>query len=358
MEKGNKKQLLKRLADEPKDFSLKDIDRLRGMEGFSAGDVRPVLADLLDIGDGIFKNNSAAAKGIVGFFNRMSRWRRKRIFERRLKDPRVDTVIVAEGDSWLEHPVGIRDILDHLIKRRNYGVYSLAFAGDWIANICTEGEYVDALVRINPDVFMVSGGGNDILDDMRLARLIKKRQEVPAGAGADLSAPEGRRTFADACLNDRFHLLMKVFSLLYRYLFDSVSSRLGPDSRLKIITQGYDYGVPSTRKGWSLLRWVMDNGRWLYKPLVRQGYRDRREQQAVINGMIDHFNEMLIQTGADLPGVIHMDLRGAVERFGTWFDEIHPTSATFGIIAKAFRACIDSDDAGIKVWTARDMDLS
>ena len=357
MAHGHKERMFEKLSNEPRDFSIGDIDRLRTLDDFSAGDVHPMLLDIFDMRDGFIPNGSVASKGVLGFFNRLSRFRRNRKFEKRMKKPGVGTVIVAEGDSWFEHPVKIKDIVDHLINIPSYAVYSLAFAGDWISNILSEHEYLDALVRINPDVFMVSGGGNDILDNKRLARLVHRRSRIDAAGGYDLDTPEGKQGFADECLNNRFFLLMKLFSLLYRHLYHSIARKHEKFSKLKIITQGYDYGVPSTKKGFSLLRWFENNGCWLHEPLTMRGYDDGKEQRAIIFGMINHFNEMLIETGADLPGVIHMDLRGSVERYGKWFDEIHPTSKTFGKIAEAFKICIESEDVSRKVFTAREMDL-
>lgn len=98
------------------------------------------------------KNDTEAYDGLLGRMNSKRHKRRKKIFEKLISNNWRDNktingkdkkVILAEGDSWFVYPLIIKDILNHLIREDNYAIFSIAYGGDWLANIIKEETYLD-----------------------------------------------------------------------------------------------------------------------------------------------------------------------------------------------------------------------
>lgn len=352
----NKQQLIDKLIKTPGTFSESELAELFACPTFSANDLRPMFLRLFDLNDSGIRNDSEANKGMLGKLNKRSRNKRNQLFWKRIKKNQCSKVILAEGDSWFEYPLFIEDVIDQLNKREQYAIYSLAYGGDWIANILYEEEYIEALSLIKPDVFLISGGGNDIVGDFRLAQLVEKRQDIEKDIPSeiDFSSEQGRLNFANLCVNNEFHSLLKLFGLQYRLLFRSINKNPEKFQNMKIITQGYDYAIPNLTNGWSLLKRFAGNGKWLETPLLLRGYREKEEQKAIIWGMIHAFNEMLIKVGREFENVYHIDCRGCVNEKEGWADELHPKSKEFEKIAAVFVKCIESSNTDKKVYKVID----
>ena len=139
-----------------------------------------VLMRLFDINE--IKNESESDQGKLGKFNEKDRQRRNSVYKKKIREGHRDlldnVVILAEGDSWFEFPRvylkidPVKDILDWMIEDEKYAVYSLAAGGDWLSNIFHSGEYIEELPKVSPDVFMLSGGGNDLVGGNRLATMV------------------------------------------------------------------------------------------------------------------------------------------------------------------------------------------
>ncbi|NND00411.1 MAG: SGNH/GDSL hydrolase family protein, partial [Gammaproteobacteria bacterium] len=104
--------------------------------------------------------------------NHLARNRRNRKYRRRIRNW-GGVRIVAEGDSWFQYPLLLQDTIDQLINLDNfqYAIYGLSGAGDLLSNIVREDEISEAIERENPDVLLLSGGGNDLVGDGRLSML-------------------------------------------------------------------------------------------------------------------------------------------------------------------------------------------
>ncbi len=147
----------------------------RFIQHFDAKQFRPIIKRIFDINPGESTDPASAWTGILGVLNRLSIPIRDRRF-RRIKAgvDRTDTkVIVAEGDSWFQYPFFVTDIVDHLL-RNGRAVCSLAAGGDWIGNMVYEDQYITELTNYQPEVFLISGGGNDLVGGSRLATLIDR----------------------------------------------------------------------------------------------------------------------------------------------------------------------------------------
>ncbi len=354
-----KEELIQKLIDSPEDFTDKELNALINDKTFTAKDLRKILLRLFDQNDEVITNDSTAHLNRLGKLNRKSMAKREKLFWKKIKRGNLTKRILVEGDSWFEYPKFITEIVDHLNKRKDYAIFSMAYGGDWITNILFEHTYIEKLSLIKPEVFLISGGGNDIVGGSRLAQLVKKRTDLADVSNLDLSTKEGKIAFSNLAFNSEFFALLKVFKIQYILLFESIKKNTDKFNDLKIITQGYDYAIPSSSKGfgWNpfkLMRpisnWIIGNGKWLKTPLLLREYRNKKERIAVIYGMIEFFNEMIIEAGKNYDNVYHIDSRGAVHPKKGWYNELHPKSNQFKKIAKVYEACIDAKNNTKKVY--------
>ena len=277
-------------------------------------------------------NQSASGQGVLGYLNSRSRKRRNRLFWKKLKSKAFRQhphrkLILVEGDSWFEYPLFLKEIIDHLNKIPHYALYSLAAGGDWLSNILREQEYIEELSLLQPDIFLIGGGGNDLLGNHRLAQLLHKKQ-AEGRTSASFFTPE-------------FSRLMNLLKQQYTTLLDQIAS--SPRfQNMKIITHGYDYPIPSRKRGLHPIKRFMGNGKWLKEPLELRGYYQQEEQNEVMKQVINSFNEMLMELTRERKNVAHIDLRGTLRKPGDWFDELHPRSKKFKEIANIFQLTMDS----------------
>lgn len=236
--------------------------------------------------------------------NSWARRRRHKKYRRKLAQGGDLIKIVSEGDSWFQFPFLLRDIIDHLLYRDELAVFSLGAAGDHLRNMTTEAEYIDIIERENPEVFLISGGGNDLVGNGRLSRMLHRFE-----AGR---AP-------DDYLNETFTAFMNEIRFEYNRLFESLSTQF---PNLTILCHGYDYAIPQ-------------GDRWLGRPMEENGIIDHRLQREIIQVIIDHINQTLARVAAQFPKVKYLDLRNVISPDG-WFDELHPLNKGFGDIASIF----------------------
>ena len=134
-------------------------------------------------------------------------------------------------------------------------------------------------------------------------------------------------------LSKDFFALLMFFHLQFYFIFNGVICGASKKSKfpgMKIITQGYDYPIPSFKKGFGLLpgRWYipfirtfLGHGIWLKEPMQVRGITKDQVQQNILYAMIYLFNEMMIEMGTlfNTDGearVFHIDSRGSVGRTG------------------------------------------
>ena len=353
---------------------------------------RRILKRIFDANEPVVLNNSGAHEGILGKSNRADNRKRLKKFKKKIRSKkfqnRKDTaIIMAEGDSWFQFPAvrplgdPVKDIIDNLDKNDNYAIYSVAEGGDWLSNMIKTAEYIEELDRLAVDALLLSGGGNDMLGDHRLAQMVHKK-----GEEIDLNNPDDRtkalleirlngkqaKSFdaekykrGIAFLNDNFFNFINVTMSQY-FLLISELMAIPRYKDLKFITQGYDFAIPSyKRRGFIVSRQrainsFMDTGKWLYDPLTRKRITDPEDQQAILYAMIYEFNEMLIQLACyeKFTNLFHIDCRGTGEDFKDWFDEIHLNSKKYKEVANAYMECVDDQilnkrNANKKVYKVR-----
>ena len=331
------------------------------------------LFDTNDIG-----NNSSAHEGRMGKLNEKDRRRRRKKFQKKVRNGHrsdsSNTVIFAEGDSWFQFPRitrwydAVRDVIDWLIKEDEYAVYSIAAGGDWFSNIFYAGEYIEELPKIQPDVFLISGGGNDLVGGERMAIMTlnpghnnQNLRDLETGRIQQLierrvnSLKQRKHLILDVdkyqrglkFISDEFFQFINIYFVQYFVFLFSLSSHKNYKDMI-IITQGYDYAIPQDGSQafiisiQRLVNWFAKTGNWLCRPLQMKGIIDQNDQAAIMYAMITEFNEMLIQLAKSplLKNLYHIDCRGVAESPKDWYDELHLKSRCYKKIARAIKDCI------------------
>ncbi|MEM6630292.1 MAG: SGNH/GDSL hydrolase family protein [Bacteroidota bacterium] len=284
------------------------------------------IADTLGVDISLVLNKAEADEGIIGFLNEFARQARERKYHQKTThDPDI-LKIVSEGDSWFQFPIYVKDIIDWINKEKSMSVYSLGAGGDWIYNILHQREYVKALQKANnPQFFLISGGGNDLLQDARIKELCHPY---------DAEFEKNPTKYIKDTLGD----LISVFEFLYIHLYCDLEQRY-PD--MKILCHGYDYAYPTDAIGLhpikGLLRWFGGNGQWLKKPFVEHlGIKNPSTQHTIVKLVIDRINEMHQRLSETFENVYYIDLRGLAPNPEDWHDEIHPSSENFKLMADKY----------------------
>lgn len=341
--------------------------------------IKGVIKRLFDINE--IKNDSESDIGTLGKFNQKDRTFRNKVFKRKIRDGHKknpnNITILAEGDSWFQFPRvylnidPVKDIVDWLIGEDQYAVCSLAAGGDWFSNILHSGEYIEELPKVSPDVFLLSGGGNDLVGNNRLAIMVinpkneKKRdfseprisRLLKTRINSFNNRPKSDHNFdlvkykrGLQFISDEFYNFINVYFIQYFVFFFGLASS-SKYKKLIMITQGYDFCLPyngsrafalSVQK---IVNEFTDTGHWLFEPLNMKGIIDIEDQEAIMYTMITEFNEMLYQLAnfSRLPNLFHIDCRGVARNENDWFDELHLKSEAYKIIAKSIKDCIDDN---------------
>lgn len=328
------------------------------------------IFDLHDI-----PNKSGAMSGPLGWFNSGEQAKRTRHLRKLLRDKtcRQRVFVLAEGDSWFQFPSfglwrlrmdAVRDILDHLIARDDICVESIAAGGDWLSNMLHSREYVDALSQTEPDVFLFSGGGNDLLGDGRAGNMVVHSRRALTCLDNDkprarlfgqredqyrceprLFAPERFKNGLRVLADEYFQFLNVVFVQYFLFLFN-----LRRSSRFKnmlIVSQGYDFAEPKAKSEACIfsrqrcVNGLTKSGKWLWIPFEKKGLNDSQKRDATY-AMIVEFNELLasIARSGRFDPIAHIDSRGQARCEGDWYDEIHLTSSAFKRVAKLYVLCM------------------
>lgn len=248
--------------------------------------------------------------------NAASVLRRQQLWRRRVSEGYDGLRIVAEGDSWFEFPILLDDVVDQL--NRNVAVFSIAAAGDTIADMAGEANFrnqvMPALDEVKPQAFLISGGGNDMVGDGLKACL------------ADFAPGRARR--AGDYLTPKLEENLARIRESYVSLF---SRLLRANPQLKIFTHGYDLATPR-----------LEGGEWLGAPFASKGFKDSGLCREIIDLMLKRFAGMHAGLEERFKGSVHfVNLMGVVGS-ADWHDELHPTDAGFARVADRFRERIES----------------
>ncbi len=347
-------------------------------------DLSLIIQQIYDLNDGQVRKIAALAPVMAKVDSLKNAQRNSRFKSKVKNDFRKDKknkVILVEGDSWFNYPILLSDVIDWVSMDKNLAVYSLASGGDWLLNMLSARRYIEQLSTIKPDVFIISGGGNDLVGNNRIAAMLDNSGKPSEFLKCDwamhimkkLNASIDSERFSAGMkfISKDFFALLMFFHLQYYHIFNGILTAGTGDPKntkfpgIKIITQGYDYAESSRSLGFGFnplrwykpfARWFLGHGSWLKTPMDIRGISNKENQRDVVYAMIYLFNEMMIETGevfekiAGYKCVFHIDSRGAIGSKG-WTDELHPLPKNFKKTAQAFIRCIKDNNPIHLVYT-------
>ncbi|OCK55055.1 N-acetylmuramoyl-L-alanine amidase [Bradyrhizobium sp. LMTR 3] len=242
--------------------------------------------------------------------NRIARAKRRVIYRLKTAGAFNGMKIVSEGDSWWQYPLLLEDVIDHLSGDPDKAIYSLCAAGDLIERMANEKEYVLALEETGAELLLLSGGGNDLLGDGALEKILVKftKGKKPS----DLLDAAKLKAAVEAILGH------------YSVILNDLVTRFP-----KVHVFGHAYDLPFPISG----------GKWLGGPLKKAGI-PAALWRPVIEVLLDRFSDELKGLQSTFSNFTFVDLRGKVGGELSWHDELHPTNSGFGRAAQEFRAAI------------------
>lgn len=254
------------------------------------------------------------SRGIIGLsikaLNDRAHRQRAEAYRKRIDGGWSGLRLLAEGDSWFQYPVLLRDVVDNLSA--HYAVYSEASAGDTLANMLGGLTQLESLIREHRfDGLLLSAGGNDIAGKALLDHLLPHTEERPN--------PE-------SYLGNRFSNFLADTRRSYDEFFRRLTTAF---PELHIFCHGYDWPYPRA------------NGSWL-APALMERQIPATVQFDILHLMIDRYYDALKATADRYAGRVHVvDCRSAVGDIGEWFDELHPRNSGFVRVSERFSRAID-----------------
>jgi hypothetical protein len=270
--------------------------------------------------------------------NHYARIRRQKIFDSRLDETDVPA-LYAEGDSWLQFPFLLKDIVDQLSP--DYRIWCTSKAGDTLKDmVFQKPEYLKELHRLYSDkkvrvkAFLFSGAGNDIVGkgsdgDPALKKMVKP-YDSSKSIEWHIETEAGIDVFAD-------------IEKAYRKVLSDIDKEF-PESKypdLKVILHGYDH-VPtrSVPSGDSKRPKYARN--WTGEPLTELGFPDNETASKVVAGLIKRLNELTARVCGAYSRAYHVDLQGTVP-VDQWNDELHPTNSGYKKAAAKIKQFIEKN---------------
>jgi hypothetical protein len=349
-------ELIDRMLHYPLNFTQVDMQLLVN-SGLEFDDLRQCVRKIYDLNEEQLKEISNANSGILGKLNRKSTSARQKEYYRKIekqKSGKKYIRIYAEGDSWFQFPVFVDDIIDWLRKREDYLIFTEAYGGDWITNIIYEGQYITSLTTHSPEVFLISGGGNDLVGNNRMAVMVDTNANYPKYTSDNpLNDPSLTKEETEMIMLAQPYITKELYAFLWvmKSQYSLLFNRLyAPDSKHRemiSITHGYAYPYPKKGSNLSLnpiqpiVNSFLDSGQWLFRPLMIKGILDNKIQRAIVLSFIYEFNIMMIELANNYEKVYHVDCRKVPENQSDWYDELHLKSKKFKQVSDAYCKIID-----------------
>jgi hypothetical protein len=227
-------------------------------------------------------------------------------------------VILAEGDSWFSHPLVKTPI--HVLQDNGHNVVNLAKAGDTLEDMLARRQYAPFLRAGGVSHFLFSGGGNDVLGELRgLLNQISFSHTDP-----------NNPAHVAFYVKPDFKAVLTLLRARYVRLIDDVRS-ISPGTRLML--NGYAYARAVAHGAF-----IGDDFEFLGFDLTHQPEHVQLAW-AIIRSMVDRFNVMLENLATNTSSVSFYDLRSVVSQTDDrdWFDaELHPSRRAAKRIAQVF----------------------
>lgn len=311
----------------------------------------PATVDVAPPGDGL------EGAMMMDWANGWARSRRRREFQRRIRNGDTRPVLVSEGDSWFQFPIMLDDVIDNVGQW--YNIWSVDAAGDTLQNmVLDKAEYMEALRQQRGRVraFLFSGGGNDVVGEDAQGNSIIGQIVRPFEAGRpvdwylDTDGVREKLDFIESC---------------YRQVIANVVQEF---PELPVICHGYDRAIPGGAPGDPRKpRWAAQD-EWMGKAMREQlRIADPALRRDIIARLIDRFNERVMRLcGGNVAGGMfrnawHVDVRGTLTELPHWADELHPSNASFIRVAALFRTVLQQatgEAGGLEAAPARRREMA
>ena len=265
------------------------------------------------------------------------------------EDPTLfDYKLLAEGDSWfslndlLPHGQLPTNILYNLRFRRSTMIISCATPGDTIKNMSTIARNTNLRQALSKDglkwdAILLSGGGNDFLEDAQDVLLDKsERKSRP-------SKPE------DFCDEEALQHMIAAIQQNYRKIA-RLRDREGGSARGKpIVTHTYDYVVP--RNSPARFVNIPVSGPWIYREF-KQAKIPQKHWNDLSNYLLDTLATGIKaladpQTGidnfhvVDTQGVLTPAEPGSTGESNDWINEFHPSGGGYRKLVRKWHRTLD-----------------
>ncbi len=217
--------------------------------------------------------------------------------------------IVAEGDSWLEFPVGPVDASGDAVRALwdEFAILGLAKAGDRWEEVIQQNELLKTVDEEQADAVILSVGGNMVLGQVE--RYVRD---------FEMGKPDSYYLKRELFESDLDYVMINYESFFGQFVARGVS----------VLVHGYDYCDPRL------------DGYLIGRPLKHyRGIENEATYRAICDEMLDIFNRKLSRLAAApqfAPFVKYTKLLGVVGRKREdWFDEAHPMPVGFGRVGAA-----------------------
>lgn len=310
-------------------------------------------------------NESEADKGIVGALNKLKQNSKRKHFNWQLNEYPNNKIVIAEGDSWFEHPL-IQDGIDWLQQDYELNTVSLASGADWFANMLSQKQYLKELKTQLKEgrkigAIVLSAGGNDIVDEnlKKVITATPKTDVIPVDLVdyAKREFPEHSKAIIKGWkhLTPEFYKKLSLFFVLYVLLFREIRQEAEKIKKksvksIRLLLHGYDFAYPSKdisrgqSSGMGHVYKILSNGKNLYKPMEKMKIKPE-DMHPISAALIFEFNNMLSLLhyyNVD-ENFCHIDFRGLFQE-EVWNDELHINSYYAEWIGAAFSYAICSDN--------------
>lgn len=248
---------------------------------------------------------------LVNWLNGFMKMYRRNQYFSKIKSPKVKTRIISEGDSWFQYPLLLKDVIDCLMDEEDYAILSFGTAGAHLTNMVGDAEFLQDLRIEDPDIFLISAGGNDLVGNSGIANLLVKKEGVNPQEYLDKLALKSFKNKIESQYNALFNLI------------------ISEKPTIHIICHGYSYPIPNS-------------GVWLGKPMKEIGITDENLQKKIMAIIFDELSDSIQNVVDKHPKNIHyLNVKDVVPTNG-WFDELHPNNEYYKNVANVFKAKIDS----------------
>ena len=253
-------------------------------------------------------------------------------------------LMLAEGDSWFAwgylNLQPSPNVLTSMEFSNSTATLSFADSGDTIgdmARISRSGGFYRELMDRRYGALLLSGGGNDLFDALRLGHILRK----PAKGEDPAAEPEAYVNW------NAVEQLKDYVAINYRRLLSWRGESLSKNRDTPFILYTYDYPMPRPAK--AQVAGLPAIGTWLHAPLLAVDAPPALHFE-IIRRVVDRLAETILALADPAAGIHVVDTRGLLipAQSGTegdsndWANEVHPNRSGYAKIAAALGAKLNT----------------